>query len=101
LLDIQTEQQRYLNINEALKELLKTEVAGKPKTVTMDTLAVGVARAGSENPMVKAAFVKDLLNHDFGQPPFSLIFPGKLHFMEAEALIVLAGAPEAIRREVE
>lgn len=101
LLDIQTEQQRYLDINEALKELLRTEVARKAKTITMDTLAVGVARAGSDSPMVKAAFVKDLLNHDFGQPPFSLIFPGKLHFMEAEALIVLAGAPETIRREVE
>ena len=101
LLDIQTEQKRYLSINEALKGLLEIETCKKAKTVTVGTLVVGVARAGSINPMVKAGFVKDLLSHDFGQPPFSLIFPGRLHFMEAEALIMLAGAPETIRRDVE
>jgi diphthamide biosynthesis methyltransferase len=37
------------------------------------------------------------MNHDFGGPPYSLIFPGKLHFMEAEALKVLGGAPETLR----
>ncbi|MGQ9726698.1 MAG: diphthine synthase, partial [Candidatus Bathycorpusculaceae bacterium] len=65
---------------------------------TMDTLAIGLARAGSSNPTVKADFVKELLNYDFGKPPYSLVFPGRLHFMEAEALISLAGAPEEVRR---
>ena len=51
--------------------------------------------------MVKAGYVRDLINYDFGEPPHSIVFPGKLHFMEAEALIVLAGAPERIRRMVE
>jgi len=49
---------------------------------------------------VKAGFVKELLTYDFRQPPHSIIFPGKLHFMEAEALIVLAGAPEKLREDV-
>jgi len=38
-----------------------------------------------------------VINYDFGVPPHTLIFPGKLHFMEAEALITLAGAPEEVR----
>jgi diphthine synthase len=42
-----------------------------------------------------------ILDFDFGQPPHGLIFPGRLHFMEAEALIVLAGAPETLRRLAE
>jgi len=47
---------------------------------------------------VKADFVKNLVSYDFGEPPFSLIIPGDLHFMEVDALIALAGAPAEFRR---
>jgi diphthine synthase len=62
---------------------------------------VGIAKAGSDSPIVKADTVKALLKFDFGAPPHTLVFPGKLHFMEAEALIVLAGVPEAVKELVE
>jgi diphthine synthase len=101
LLDIKAEEKRYLQINDALKELMKTEAKRKEKITTVDTVVVGVARAGSNAPTVKAGFVKDILNYDFGQPPHSLVFPGKLHFMEVEALVVLAGAPETLRGSAE
>jgi diphthine synthase len=61
-----------------------------------NTLVVGIARAGSDNPAVKAAYVKQLQKYNFGKPPHTLIFPGKLHFMEAEALVTLAKAPQGI-----
>ena len=98
LLDIKTEEKRYLSIRESLNSLLKIEEKKKKGIVTTNTLVVGIARAGSNNPMVKADSVKKLLDYDFGEPPYSIIFPGKLHFMEAEALIVLAGAPETLRK---
>ena len=97
LLDIKVDENRYMKIHEGLESLLKIEEKRKEKRVTMDTLAVGIARAGSNNPTVKAGFLKDLLSYDFGEPPHSIIFPGKLHFMETEALIVLAGAPKNLR----
>jgi len=97
LLDVKAEEKRYMRIREGLESLLKIEEKRKENVVTMDTLVVGIARAGSNNPIVKAGFLKDLLSYDFGEPPHSIIFPGKLHFMEAEALIVLAGAPEILR----
>ncbi|NWF86851.1 diphthine synthase, partial [Candidatus Bathyarchaeota archaeon] len=97
LLDIIAEEKRYLSISESLKLLLKIEEKKKRKIITEETLAVGIARAGSNSPTVKADAVKKLMNYDFGGPPYTLIFPGKLHFMEAEALIVLAGAPEKLR----
>jgi len=97
LLDIKVDENRYMKIHKGLESLLKIEEKRKEKIVTMDTLVVGIARAGSSNPMVKAGFLKDLLSYDFGEPPHSIIFPGKLHFMEAEALIVLAGAPKNLR----
>ncbi len=100
LLDINTEEERYLSIRESLDMLLKIEERRRRKTIMMDTLAVGIARAGSDNPTVKADFVKRLLDYDFGKPPYSVIFPGELHFMEAEALIFLAGAPEELRMSI-
>ena len=98
LLDIEVSGNRYLSIGGALRELSKTEAKRKDNVVTVDMLAVGVARAGSTNPIVKAGSVMEIMDYDFGKPPHSLIFPGRLHFMEAEALIVLAGGPETLRR---
>lgn len=98
LLDIKTDEKRFLSINEALKLLLEIEQKRNEGIVTPDTVAVGVARAGSAAPTLKADFVKDLVKHGFGDPPQSLIVPGDLHFTEAEALVSLAGAPERVRR---
>jgi len=100
LLDIKADEKRYLSIRESVNLLLKIEEKKKKKIVTMKTLGVGIARAGSNNPTVKAGFIKELVNYDFGEPPHSIIFPGKLHFMEAEALIVLADAPKRLREMV-
>jgi diphthine synthase len=97
LLDIKTDQKRYLQINQALAQLLELEQKRKMGTATPETIAVGIARAGSNAPALKADTIKNLLTFDFGEPPQSLIFPGELHFMEAEALITLAGAPASLR----
>jgi diphthamide biosynthesis methyltransferase len=85
-----------------MKTFLLREVEEKKKleVVTSDTVAVGIARAGGDNPTIKADFVNDLENFDFGQPPYSLIFPGELHFMEVDSLIAFAGAPVEFRRLV-
>jgi diphthine synthase len=97
LLDIKAEEGRFLNIPTALKELLRIEEKRKESAVVMNSLVVGIARAGSYDPALKAGFVRDVLAHDFGGPPYSLIFPGKLHFMEVEALATFAGAPKEFR----
>jgi diphthine synthase len=98
LLDIKADEKRFLSINEALTLLLKIEQKRREGVVTPDTVAVGIARAGSPAPTLKAGFVEELVTHDFGETPQSLIFPGDLHFMEAEALVAFAGAPERLRR---
>ena len=100
LLDIKAEDKRYMRIREGLEVLLKIEEKRKRNVATMETLSVGVARAGSSNPTVKADFIKELLKYDFGEPPYSIVFPAALHFMEAEALITLAGAPEKVREMI-
>ncbi len=100
-LDIKAEEQRYLIIKGALQILLELEKQNRKQIIIPRTLIMGVARAGSIAPIVKAGYLQEVIDYDFGAPPHTLIFPGKLHFMEAEALIVLADAPEEIRRMAE
>jgi diphthine synthase len=97
LLDIKTDEKRFLHINHALEQLLDMEQKKKLGTATPETIAIGIARAGSNTPTLKADTIKNLLTYDFGEPPQSVIFPSELHFMEAEALITLAGAPASLR----
>ncbi len=101
LLDLKVEEKRFLTISEALEMIRVVEAKRKLGVAADDSLAVGLARAGSRTPVLKADFVSDLEKFDFGKPPMTLIFPGKMHFMEAEALIALAGAPERIRKMIE
>ena len=100
-LDIKAEKARYMTINEALKILLELERINKHDIINERSLAVGVARAGSEDVVVKADSFEKLLSFNFGNPPHSLVIPAeRLHFMEAEALITLADAPEWIREMI-
>ncbi|UCE57311.1 MAG: diphthine synthase, partial [Candidatus Bathyarchaeota archaeon] len=100
-LDVKAEEERYMTIKDGLHSLLDTEKQKRGHVTTLTTQVLGVARAGSNNPAIKLGYIKDLVNHDFGDPPHALVFPARLHFMEAEALIILAGAPEQIRGMVE
>lgn len=97
LLDLRAAENRYLTINEGIKLLMEIEAKKKLNVITPGTVVLGIARAGSDNPTLKADFIKDLVNFDFGEPPFSLIIPGDLHFMEIDALIAFAGAPKEFK----
>ncbi len=98
LLDLKANEKQFLRINHAITMLLEVEQKKKLEIITPDTPAVGIARAGSNNPTLKADFVKNLGAFDFGEPPYSLIFPGDMHFMEIDSLVAFAGAPLEFRR---
>ena len=93
LLDIQAHRDKYMSINEALNYLSIVESERGEGVFTSDTLVVGLAQAGSINPVVKAGSVDELLDFNFGDPLHCLIVPSNLHFIEAEALLALADAP--------
>ena len=98
LLDLKAAENKYLSINEGLKLLLQVEAKKNLGVLKPNTLALGLARAGSDKPVLKADFIDKLLDFDFGEPPFSLIIPGDMHFMEIDALIAFAGAPKEFKR---
>ena len=87
LLDLDEPQRRYLTVNQAIKRLEETG------EFNMDTLLVAVARLGSENQIIRADTAINLKTHDFGDAPYTMVAPGRLHFIEEEALKVLAGCP--------
>jgi len=90
LLDLDAERGRYLSANGAMRLLLASEEEEGRGVFTEETLAVGMARLGSESAIVKGGLIRDLLGFDFGSPPHVLIVPGRLHFLEEEALKILA-----------
>jgi diphthine synthase len=94
LLDIRAEEGRAMTANEAIEVMFGLERKIQKRAFTPETLAVVVGRAGSDDATVRADKVGKLRKLDFGPPPHVLIVPGKLHFVETEALKVFAGAPE-------
>ncbi|MEM2874693.1 MAG: diphthine synthase [Candidatus Hadarchaeales archaeon] len=98
LLDIRTDEGRAMTIREAIEIMLGLEGSLQRGAFSEEMLAVGIARAGWDDQVVKADAVKALRAFDFGSPPHALVVPGRLHFLEAEALRVFAGAPEDLVR---
>lgn len=79
---------RYMSIKQAVEQVLEVEREKKGGAVSEDgsTLAVGVARVGSDSQQIVAAPMRDLLNVDFGAPLHSLIIAGDVHECEMEHL---------------
>lgn len=86
LLDLVSKNERYMSPNEAMKILLELEKNQNKKIISDDTEVIIFGRAGSKEPLLVFGKIKDLVNNDFGNPPFVLIIPGKLHFTEKEYL---------------
>ncbi|MCS7097142.1 MAG: diphthine synthase [Candidatus Methanomethylicia archaeon] len=98
LLEIDAERRLFMKIPDAIDLLRKLEYIKKENVITENILCVGCARIGSDYQKIRANYIYELLKEDFGDPPHSLIIVGKLHFIEAEALIKLANAPKEILR---
>lgn len=84
-LDIQDT--RYMQIPEAIAII--EEIAEK-KGVRIP-FYVGIARAGSDDPVVLAGEASTLSSSDFGPPLHILVVPAELHMMEREFLERFAG----------
>ncbi len=84
-LDIQDT--RYMTVNEAVGLL---EGMAQKKGVKIP-LYVGIARAGSASPVVRAGLAETMAKTDFGPPLHILIVPGELHDMERQYLERFAG----------
>jgi diphthine synthase len=98
LLDLE---QGGLTIPEAIRILIKLESEKRTGLLTEEALVVALARVGAPDCLVRAARARDLVKDDFGELPWSIVLPSKLHFVEAEALQLLAGAPRELLEDGE
>ena len=86
LLDLKPLEGKYLTISEAIRYLLKIELKRNEKIFTENTLVIGAAKLGSKDEKIKFGKAKDIMNFKFGDAPYCLVVPGKMHFVEEEFL---------------
>ena len=86
LLDLDPVKEKFLTISEALEILEKIEQRKNGNLITSKTFVIACARLGSHDAVIKAGSLQKIKALNFGKPPYCLIIPGKLHFMEEEML---------------
>jgi diphthine synthase len=86
LLDLKPKEHKFLSIKRALETLEQIEEHKKEGFITKKTKVVGCARLGSDNYVIKYGALEEIKEKDFGKPPYCLIIPGKMHFLEEEML---------------
>ena len=96
LLDIKEQENRYMSAAEGTQWLLDAEKRLGKGLISPTTVVCACARVGSASEELKAGHAEVIARQDMGPPLHTLVIPGKLHFMEATALVKLAGAPEDI-----
>jgi diphthine synthase len=79
LLDLDAEVGLYMSVSDALKMLIKAKIVKEKDRL------VAASQLGSPDVQVKYGTVKDLMEAQIGKPAV-LVVPGKLHFMEKEAI---------------
>ncbi|MCX8204333.1 MAG: diphthine synthase [Candidatus Nezhaarchaeota archaeon] len=92
LLDLKAERGMYMTAREAIHILLSIDRGRREGILTENSLVVAVARAGCSDVAVRAGRAVKVAEYELGPPPHSLVVPGALHFIEKEALVLMAGA---------
>jgi diphthine synthase len=91
LLDFDAETGKHLTVAQGLSLIVEED---RPETFGPESLAVGIARVGWDDGVIRAGRAADLMKQEFGAPPHALVVPGRLHFLEAEALRTLHRCPK-------
>ncbi|XP_077464120.1 diphthine methyl ester synthase [Stigmatopora argus] len=97
------EEPRFMSVSQAASQLLEIvrgrrergdgEPDGEPDGagLTEDSPCVGLARLGAADQEIRVATLAQMSACDLGAPLHSLVLPGRLHPLEADALRLYAG----------
>jgi diphthine synthase len=96
LLDIKEAEGRHMTAAQGARWLIDAEARVGGGLIGESTLLCAAARLGSASEMVEAMWANDMVTCDMGPPLHTLVLPGALHFLEAEALVRFASAPREI-----
>ncbi len=73
----------------AMAGLLLAEANFKRRVVSEKTFAIVLSRLGREGYKSAAGSIGELSKIEYGEPPHSVIIPGRLHFSEVEAVAAI------------
>lgn len=86
LLDLDTSNDKYLEIPTVIQRLLNEEKKHKKKIITLQTNIIACERLGTKTQKIHYDTIENLLKTKYRQPPHCIIIPSQLHFMEEEYL---------------
>lgn len=80
---------------DAIGGLLLAEGNFKRGVVSNSTFALVMSRLGRKDGSQAAGTFEELAKREYGEPPHSILIPGKLHFTEVESISALFGLNES------
>ncbi len=81
---------KMMDATEAMRLLYEMEKQKKQNITRQEDKLVVLSRIGSSEQKITYGAIKDLVGKELGKPPFILIIPGKIHFVEEESLNIFA-----------
>ncbi|XP_029002008.1 diphthine methyl ester synthase isoform X3 [Betta splendens] len=92
---------RFMTVAQAADQLIqiieRRKEEGEELGVTEDTVCVGMARLGTDDQVIRAATLRQLMSCDLGAPLHSLVITGQLHPLEVD-LLRLNAEPNALKQ---
>ena len=92
LLEYNASEGYHVSPNEALRTMLEAEKTWGMSTFNPDRVVIIVSRLGWRTQQVDVTTVNEALEKSYGDPPHTIVVPGKLHYTERESLAVLFNA---------
>ena len=86
LLEYNEDKSFFLEPQNALSMLLDCEEKQKRKIISSETFGIVASRIGKNDQRIISGNIDNLIKSKFGEPPHSIIIPGKLHFTESDAV---------------
>ena len=98
LLEYDVQSGEGVSPGDAMAGLLLAEANFKRRVVSENTFAIVLSRLGREGHRSAAGGIGELAKEDYGEPPHSVIIPGRLHFSEVEAVAAVFALEEGVVR---
>jgi len=89
LMEYNQENRFFLKPNVALKNLLEIEKEQNRKVIDSSIFVIVASRIGIKSQKIICGKIANLIKLNFGNPPHTIIIPGRLHFTESDALKLL------------
>jgi len=86
LLDLNPKENKFMHFNEGLKYLLDMEEKRKKKLISKDGLCIVCCGLNTRKEKILVGKIKNLIKKKINVFPQCFVIPGKLHFIEEEAL---------------